>query len=138
MLKIRLVCAMASPLQRRLNSRDDALGRIAGQLVRVKRRINSLAAQKMAFSTLGMLVGAGGILVIAAFFLSTTHFLILGVALLVVLAVCLPVSIAQGLRHFAAFNRTAAIADQRAQLSCRLSTLLAMAPDEGKSPLWSF
>ena len=81
---------MTSPLQRALNSREDGLGRIAGQLVRVKRRLNLLAAQQMAFSTLGLLIGAGGVLVIAAFFLSTIHFLTLGLMLLVLLAVSIP------------------------------------------------
>src|SRR5579863_2666130 len=95
-----LLCArpMASPLQRALNSREDGLGRIAGQLVRVKRRLNLLAAQQMAFSTLGLLVGAGGILVIAAFFLSTAHFLTLGLVLLVLLAVSLPFAITRAVR----------------------------------------
>ena len=129
---------MASPLQRALNSREDGLGRIAGQLLRVKRRLNLLAAQQMAFSTLGLLVGAGGVLVIAAFFLSTAHFLTLGLLLLAVLTVSLPIAITRALRRFAALRRTAAIVDQRAELNCRLSTLLTMAQDEGKYSLWPF
>jgi hypothetical protein len=129
---------MASPLQWTLNSREDGLGRIAGQLVRVKRRLNLLAAQQMAFSTLGLLIGAGGVLVIAAFFLTTTHFLTLGLVLLVLLAVSLPFAITRALRRFAAFRRTATIVDQRAELNCRLSTLLTMAQDESKYSLWPF
>ena len=42
------------------------------------------------------------------------------------------------MKRFAAFGRTAAIADQRAALNCRLSTLLTMVQDEGKYPLWPF
>ena len=129
---------MASPLQRALNSREDGLGRIAGQLLRVKRRLNLLAAQQMAFSTLALLVGAAGVLVIAAFFLSTSHFLTLGLLLLALLAVSLPLVITRAVRRFAAFRRTAAIVDQRAELNCRLSTLLTMAQDEDKYSLWPF
>jgi hypothetical protein len=129
---------MASPLQRRLKNRDDGLGRIAGQLVRVKRRLNLLAAQQMAFSVLGSIIGAGGLLVIAAFFLSTAHFLVLGLILAVALAVGLPLAVVRALKRFAAFERAATIADQRAELNCRLGTLLTTEQEEGKSPLWPF
>jgi hypothetical protein len=129
---------MASPLQRRLKNREDGLGRIAGQLVRVKRRLNLLAAQQMAFSVLGLLIGAAGFLVIAAFFLSTAHFLVLGLLLGAILAVGLPIVITRALRRFAAFDRAAGIADQRAELHSRLSTLLTMEQDEAKYPLWPF
>ncbi len=133
------VCApMASPLQRRLSNREDGLGRIGGQLIRVKRRLNLLAAQQMAFSTLALLLGSGGLLVIAAFFLSTTHFLGLGLLLLIALAVLLPMSIIRALRRFASFSRTAAIVDERASLNWRLSTLLQLAQDEDKYSLWPF
>ncbi len=128
---------MASPVQRLIN-REDGLGRIAGQLLRVKRRLNLIAAQQLVFSTLGWLIGAAGILVIAAFFLSTTHFLELGVALAAVLVAALPVTFIRSLRHFASLDRTAAIADQRAELNWRLSTLLTMAQDESKYSLWPF
>jgi hypothetical protein len=129
---------MASPLQRRLINREDGLGRIAAQLVRVKRRLNLLAAQQMAFSTLGLLLGAGGVLVIAAFFLNTTHFLMLGLLLIIVLAVSLPVTIARSVRQFAALRRTAGIADERANLNSRLSTLLALVQNDGRYHLWPF
>jgi len=139
MLKVRLACVpMASPLQRRLNGREDGMGLIAGQLVRVKRRLNLLAAQQMAFSVLGLLIGAGGIIVIAAFILSTTHFLVLGLLLVALLAVGLPIVVVRTTRRFAAFDRTATIADERAELNCRLSTLLATESEEKKHALWPF
>jgi hypothetical protein len=56
---------MASPLQRRLSDREDGLGPIVRQLASIKRRRNLLAAQQMAFSTLALLLGASGTLVIA-------------------------------------------------------------------------
>ncbi len=92
----------------------------------------------MAFSVLGLLIGAGGVLIIAAFFLSTTHFLMLGLLLAALLAVGLPLTIARAARRFAAFGRTAEIADQRAELHSRLGTLLAMEQDGNKYPLWPF
>ncbi len=92
----------------------------------------------MTFSTLGLLVGASGVLVIAAFFVSTAHFLTLGLVLLALLAVSLPVAISRALRRFAALRRTAAIVDERVALNCRLSTLLTTAEDEGKYSLWPF
>jgi hypothetical protein len=129
---------MASPLQRRLVNRDDGLGRIAAQLMRVKRRLNLLTAQQLAFSTLALLLGAGGILVIAAFLLNPTHFLVLGVLLVIALAAGIPAVVVRCVRRFANFNRAATIADERAELSFRLSTVLTLAQDEGKYPLWPF
>jgi hypothetical protein len=129
---------MASPLQRRLKNRDDGLGRIAAQLSRVKHRLNLLALQQLAFSVLGLIIGTGGVLVIAAFFLSATHFLVLGLLLAAGLVMGLPIAVVRAVRRFAAFERAAAIADQRAELNCRLGTLLAIEPAEGKSPLWPF
>src|SRR5580704_11035187 len=121
---------MASPLQRRLSDREDGLGPIARQLASVKRRRNLLAAQQMAFTALALLVGAGGTLVIAAFFLSTTHFLALGVLLALILVVGLPLAVTRAARRFVSLRRIAAIADEKAELNRRLSTLLELAEQE--------
>ncbi len=129
---------MASPLQRRLKDRDDGLALSVRQLVRVKRRINLLAAQQLAFSSLGLLIGAGGVLVIAAFLLSTSHFLALGVLLAVLLLILLPLVAMRAWRRFAGLERAAAIVDQKAELNGRLSTILALAEKEGDKTLWPF
>lgn len=129
---------MASPLQRRLSEREDGLGPIVRQLAGIKRRRNLLAAQQMAFSTLALLLGAGGTLVIAAFFLSTAHFLTLGVLLAGLLIVGLPVAVAKAWRRFGGLSRVAAIADEKAELNRRLSTLLALAEQERNYSLWPF
>jgi hypothetical protein len=129
---------MASPLQRRLKDREDGLGLIVGQLAKVKRRINLVAAQQMAFLSLGLLIGAAGLLVIAAFFLTTAHFLALAVVLAVTLLAALPAAIILTLRRFAGLDRTAAIVDQKAELNGRASTLLAMAERDGDYSLWPF
>ncbi len=129
---------MASPLQRRLKDRDDGLALSVRQLVRVKRRINLLTAQQLAFSSLGLLIGAGGLLVIAAFLLSASHFLALGVLLAVLLLTCLPLFAIRAWRRFAGLERTAAIVDQKAELNGRLGTILALAEKEGDKPLWPF
>ena len=114
------------------------MDRIAGQLLRVKRRINLLAVQQMVFSTFALLLGTAGVLVIAAFFLTTAHFLALGLALLILLLVCLPLAVRRAMRRFAKLRRTAAIIDERVALNSRLSTLLAMATEESKYSLWPF
>jgi hypothetical protein len=130
---------MASPLQRRLKGSEDGLGEIVTQLAKVKRRLNILAAQQLTFSTLGLLIGAGGILVIAAFILTATHFLVLGLLLAILLAVGLPLAITRALRRFAGLGRTAAIVDQRAEFNGRASTLLSLAEKDGDYPtLWPF
>ena len=129
---------MASPLQRRLKDREDGLALSVRQLVRVKRRINLLAAQQLAFSSLGLLIGAGGLLVIAAFLLSTSHFLALGVLLAVLLLTLLPLVAIRAWRRFAGLERAAAIVDQKAELNGRLSTILALAEKEGDKTLWPF
>jgi hypothetical protein len=134
------VCApMAVPLQRRLKGGEDGLGEIVTQLAKVKRRLNILAAQQITFSTLGLLIGAGGILVIAAFILTSSHFLALGVALALLLAIGLPLVIIRAWRKFAGLGRTAAIVDQRAEFNSRASTVLSLAGKEGDyPPLWPF
>ncbi|MGO9060646.1 MAG: hypothetical protein ACLQU2_25175 [Candidatus Binataceae bacterium] len=129
---------MASPLQRRLSDREDGLGSIVSQLAKVKRRRNLLATQQMAFSSLALLVGAGGLLVIAAFFLSPMRFLVLGVVLALLLIVALPVAVASAARRFAGLGRIAAIVDEKAELNRRLSTLLELAEQEPNYPLWPF
>ena len=129
---------MASPLQRRLSDREDGLGSIVSQLAKVKRRRNLLAIQQMAFSTLALLIGAGGLLVIAAFFLSPLRFLVLGLVLGLLLIVALPVAVASAARRFAGLGRMAAIVDEKADLNRRLSTLLVLAEQERDYPLWPF
>jgi len=129
---------MASPLQRRLKDREDGLALSVRQLVRVKRRINLLAAQQLAFSSLGLLIGAGGLLVIAAFLLSASHFLALGVVLAVLLVALLPLVAIRAWRRFAGLERAAAIVDQKAELNGRLSTILALAEKGADRPLWPF
>ncbi len=133
------MCAlMASPLQRLLSDREDGLGPIVRQLASIKRRRNLLAIQQMAFSTLALVLGAGGTLVVAAFFLSTTHFLTLGLLLALLLIVGLPLAVTRAARRFARLNRIAAIADEKAELNRRLSTLLALAEQERNYSLWPF
>src|SRR5262249_31533505 len=91
MLKIRLLRRlMASPLQRRLKDRDDGLAQTVGQLARVKRRINSLAAQQLVFSILALLIGTAGLLTIAAFLLNAARFLTFGVLLAAMVLVLMP------------------------------------------------
>lgn len=138
-LEVRpLGALMASQLQRRLSDREDGLGSIVRQLARVKRRRNLLAAQQVVFSTLALLIGAGAVLVIAAFFLTTIHFLVLGLVLILLLVAGLPLAVARATRRFAGLNRTAAIADDKAELRQRLSTLLELSEREGDYRLWSF
>jgi hypothetical protein len=129
---------MRSSLQHRLTSREDGLGSIVTQLTKVSRRINSVAAQQMVFSSLGLLIGAAGILVIAAFFLSASRFLAFGLILAALVLAGLPIAVTRAMRRFAGLSRTAAIADQKAELNGRLSTLVKLAEKEQGFSLWPF
>ena len=77
-------------------------------------------------------------MIIAAFLLSTSHFLALGILLAVLLLTFLPLVAIRAWRRFAGLERAAAIVDQKAELNGRLGTILALAEKEGDKPLWPF
>ncbi|MEA2624100.1 MAG: hypothetical protein QOD06_145 [Candidatus Binatota bacterium] len=114
-------------------SADDVLG----QLARLRRRVNVVAAQEALYSTAAFALLAVSTVVVLAFALSPGWY---GVAVWVVTALLLLTAAAKAraLRHEWLPRRGAAVAvDRRAHLEERLATLVALAPAPGGSRLWS-
>ena len=117
---------------------DEKLGQILGRVGSVRFRLNSLAIQHAVFYMLAIVIACGASIFAGAYLVSPLIFLV-GSAALVVIAVGGVVSaIRAGWRMRASAMRAAAIADDRAELKGRLSTIVALAPGGNRGPLWSY
>jgi hypothetical protein len=117
---------------------DEKLRQIIGRIGSVRTRLNSLALQHAVFYTLAIAIAAAAAIFTGAFLLSPLTFLIGGAALLLVAISGIASAIAAAWRMRASAIRAAAIADERAELKGRLSTIVALAPEPKRGPLWSY
>jgi hypothetical protein len=117
---------------------DEKLGEILGRVGSVRRRLNSLALQHAIFYSLAILIAGGATVFASAYLLSPLVFLIGGAALMIVAAIGIAGAVGAGWRMRASAVRAAAIADDRAELKGRLSTIVALADSETRGPLWSY
>jgi len=101
-------------------------------------RINSLALQHAIFYALAIMIGAGAVVFASAYLLSPLVFLIGSVAIFFIAAVGIAGAIRAGWRMRASAAQAAAIADERAELKGRLSTIVALANNENRGSLWSY
>src|SRR5713101_1357598 len=116
----------------------EKLGLILGRVGSVRLRLNSLAVQHAPFYTLAIVIAASAAIFAAAYLLSPLSFLIF-TPLISILAVLGTVSaIRAGWRMRASAVRAAAIADERAELKGRLSTIVAFASKPNPGTLWSY
>jgi len=116
----------------------EKLGLILGRVRSVRWRLNSLAAQHATLYTLAIVIAASATIYAAAYLLSPLAFLIF-TPLISILAVLGTVSaIRAGWRMRASAVRAAAIADERAELKGRLSTIVALAHQPNHGTLWSY
>src|SRR5271170_226569 len=117
---------------------DEKLGQILGRVGSVRFRLNSLAIQHAVFYMLAIVIGSGAAVLAAAYLVSPLIFLV-GGAILTAAAVAGVVSAVRAGWHMrASAMRAAAIADDRAELKGRLSTIVAMATAENRGTLWSY
>src|SRR5271167_4274372 len=116
---------------------DEKLGQILGRVGSVRVRLNSLALQHAIFYTLAIVI-AGGAAVFAGAYLPPLAFLVGGTTLAILAAAGIASAIRAGWRMRASAVRAAAIADDRAELKGRLSTVVALAHSETRGPLWSY
>src|SRR5271155_4960274 len=117
---------------------DEKLGQILDRVGSVRFRLNSLAIQHAVFYMLAIVIACGGSIFAGAYLVSPLIFLV-GSAALVVIAVGGVVSAMRaGWRMRASAAGDAAVADDRADLKGRLSTIVALAKDETHGPLWSY
>ncbi|HLH78209.1 MAG TPA: hypothetical protein VKV28_15500 [Candidatus Binataceae bacterium] len=116
----------------------EGLDLILRQLSRVGKRINSLAAQQLIFSVLAVLLGAGAVVVFAAFFASPTLFLVTAVAVALATLIAFPWVIVKAVGHFASVPATAHLTDERAELRGRLVTLVTLRDQAHHLRLWPY
>ncbi len=116
----------------------EKLGLILSRVGSVRLRLNSLALQHAMFYTLAIVIAAGAVVFATAYLLSPLAFLIF-TPIVAILAVLGTVSaIRAGWRMRASAVRAAAIADERAELKGRLSTIVAFASKPNPGTLWSY
>jgi hypothetical protein len=117
---------------------DEKLGQILGRLGAVRTRLNSLAIQHAIFYTLAVAIACGAAIFTCAYLLSPLAFLVSGSILMVVAILGIASAIGAAWQMRASKLRAAAIADDRAELKGRLSTIAALAHSESRGPLWPY
>ncbi len=127
---------MSSPSQDKRS--DEKLGQILGRVGSLRLRLNSLALQHAIFYTLAIAIAGGAAVFASAYLLSPLAFLVGTSVLLIIAVMGIAGAIAAGWRMRTSAVRAAAIADDRAELKGRLSTVVALAHEENRGTLWSY
>jgi hypothetical protein len=117
---------------------DEKLGQIIDRVGLVRKRLNSLAVQHALFYTLAIIIAAGAAIFVGAFLMSALTFLFLALALILLAISGVVSAIGAAWSMRASALRAAAIADDRAELKGRLSTIVALAHEQKRGPLWSY
>jgi hypothetical protein len=117
---------------------EDKARLILDQVDAIRSRLNAIALQQGLFGSLTLILGAVALVVACAFILGPLSFLMLG--LVAVLATVAGVArVARGALHASASTeRAALIADRRAALKGRLTTMVDAARASERSALWSY
>ena len=116
----------------------EKLGLILSRVGSVRLRLNSLALQHAMFYTLAIVIAAGAVVFATAYLLSPLAFLIFTPLISILAASGIVSAIRAGWRMRASAVRAAAIADDRAELKGRLSTIVALANKPNPGTLWSY
>jgi len=117
---------------------DEKLRQIIGRVGSVRVRLNSLAIQHAIFYTLAIAIAGGAAVFAGAYVLTPLVFLVGSAALLVIAVIGIAGAIGAAWRMRASAARAAAIADDRAELKGRLSTIVALAHSENRGSLWAY
>ena len=117
---------------------DEKLGEILGRVGSVRLRLNSLAIQHAIFYTLAIVIACGAAIFVGAYLVSPLIFLVGAAVMVIVAASGIVSAVRAGWRMRASAAGAAAVADDRAELKGRLSTIVALAKDETHGPLWSY
>ena len=117
---------------------DEKLGRILGRVGAVRTRMNSLAVQHAIFYTLAIAIAAGAVIFAGAYLLSPLTFLVGGSALVIIAAIGIASAVKAGWRMRTSAVHAAAVADDRAELKGRLSTIVALKDSETRGSLWAY
>jgi hypothetical protein len=116
----------------------EKLGLILGRVGSVRMRLNSLALQHAIFYTLAIVIAASATIFAGAYVLSPLVFLIFTPLIAAGAALGIVSAIRAGWRMRASAARAATIADERAELKGRLSTIVALAHQPHHGTLWSY
>jgi hypothetical protein len=117
---------------------DEKLGKILGRIGSVRTRLNSLALQHAIFYTLAISIACGAAIFAGAYLVSPLIFLVGGSVLVVIAISGIASAVSAGWRMRSSATHAASIADDRAGLKGRLSTIVALEGIETRSPLWSY
>ncbi len=117
---------------------DEKLGQILSRVGSVRARLNSLAWQHAIFYTLAIAIACGAAIFAGAYLVSPLIFLAGGSVLIVLAIIGIASAVSAGWQMRTSAMRAAAIADDRAELKGRLSTVVALADCESRGPLWSY
>jgi hypothetical protein len=111
---------------------------ILGQVVSIRSRLNALALQQGLFGGLTFVLCAVVLVVVAAFAFSPLTFLLLGVVVTAATLVGIARTARRAWRMRTSVERAALVADQRAALKGRLTTMVDAARIEQRSTLWPY
>jgi hypothetical protein len=117
---------------------DEKLGRILGRVGAVRTRLNSLALQHAIFYTLAIAISSGAVIFASAYLVSPLIFLVGGAALVIIAAIGIASAVKAGWRMRTSAVHAAAVADDRAELKGRLSTIVALKDSESHGSLWAY
>jgi hypothetical protein len=117
---------------------DEKLGLILGQVGSLRARLNSLAWQHGMFAGLAIIIAAVAAVFVAAYLAPPIAFLVGGAIAILFGGFALTRTLAHAWRMRASAARAAAVADERAALKGRLTTVVELADAPRRGPLWSY
>lgn len=123
---------------RQVTRADSKLSAILSQMARLRRRLNSLAIQHAAFRIVAAALFAGAVIIAAANRLAPLAFAGVGAAAVVFAIVAILRAARAGWAMRADAARAAQIADERADLKGRLTTIVELAACHNRSALWPY
>jgi hypothetical protein len=117
---------------------EQKLWLILFQIRSVRSRLNSLATQQWLFTTLALIIGGAALIVIAAAKLGPFGFLGVSTVVLLVAASGIFAAARRGWAARVDVASAAGLADRRAELKGRLTTVLALSESAKQAQLWPF
>jgi hypothetical protein len=127
---------MSFPAHRR--STDEKVGLILSQVVSLRRRLNSLAIQRAIFATGAVAVCAAAVIYAGAFLLGPLVFLASAAAVAILALSAAWRALRSAWRMRASASSAAALADERAELKGRLTTIVEASHERRRGMLWAF
>ncbi len=111
---------------------------ILGQIASIRLRLNALALQHGLFSGLTFILCAAVLVVVAAFFVGALTFLTLALVVTITALIGVANAVGGAWRMRASEERAARVADERAALKGRLTTMVGAAHGGQRSALWPY